>query len=79
MTFYSGNQFPAWKGHLFLGALAGKHMVRAVIQNGKVVHEEKLLEEFGQRIRDVRDGPDGHLYILTDATDGVLARLEPLP
>nr|WP_218110203.1 PQQ-dependent sugar dehydrogenase [Oligoflexus tunisiensis] len=79
MAFYTGDQFPAWKGHSFHGALVGQHLVRAVIQDGNVVYQEKLLEEFGQRIRDVRDGPDGYLYILTDEADGVLARLEPVP
>ncbi|MFW7377391.1 MAG: PQQ-dependent sugar dehydrogenase [Oligoflexus sp.] len=79
MTFYSGDQFPAWQGHAFQGALAGQHLLRLAIQDGEVVYQEKLLEEFGQRIRDVRDGPDGFLYILTDADEAVLARLEPLP
>jgi glucose/arabinose dehydrogenase len=79
MIFYNGNQFPAWKGHAFHGALVGQHLVRTVIQDGQVVHQEKLLVEFGQRIRDVRNGPDGNLYILTDAADGVLVRVEPLP
>lgn len=79
MTFYKGDQFPAWIGHSFHGALAGKHLVRAVISNGKVIYQEKLLEEWGQRIRDVRVGPDGFLYLLTDEDNAVLARLEPLP
>jgi glucose/arabinose dehydrogenase len=61
------------------GALAGKHLVRAVIRNGAVIHQEKLLEDWGQRIRDVRAGPDGYLYLLTDADNAVLSRLEPLP
>jgi glucose/arabinose dehydrogenase len=79
MAFYNGDQFPAWRGHSFHGALAGKHLVRAVIQNAEVIYQEKLLEDWGQRIRDVRVGPDGYLYLLTDADNAVLARLEPLP
>jgi glucose/arabinose dehydrogenase len=79
MTFYSGDQFPAWKGHSFHGALAGKHLVRAVIRDGEVIYQEKLLEEWGRRIRDVRVGSDGYLYLLTDEDSAVLARIEPLP
>ncbi len=77
LTFYDGAAFPQWKGNLFLGALSGEILVRLELEGDKVVHEERLLEDFGARIRDVRQGPDGFLYILTDSGDGQLLRLEP--
>lgn len=77
MAFYRGDAFPRWRGNLFVGALAHRHLQRLVFDGITPVHQEKLLTEFGQRIRDVRQGPDGFLYILTDASDGVLARLVP--
>jgi glucose/arabinose dehydrogenase len=79
MAFYTGAAFPAWRGSLFLGALSGKLLVRLELDGERVVREERLLEGFGERIRDVRQGPNGHLYLLTDAPDGALLRLEPLP
>ncbi|WP_244314207.1 PQQ-dependent sugar dehydrogenase [Pannonibacter tanglangensis] len=77
MAFYSGSRFPAWQGDLFLGALAGTHLNRLEIEGGKVVGEERLLEDLGERIRDVRSGPDGHLYLLTDSEEGRLIRIAP--
>ena len=79
MAFYTGAAFPAWRGNLFVGALSGELLVRLELDGERVVREERLLEEFGERIRDVRQGPDGFLYLLTDAPDGALLRLEPLP
>ena len=79
MAFYTGAAFPAWRGNLFVGALSGRLLVRLELDGERVVHEERLLEELGERIRDVRQGPDGLLYLLTDAPDGALLRLEPLP
>ena len=79
MAFYTGAAFPAWRGNLFVGALSGELLVRLELDGERVVREERLLEELGQRIRDVRQGPDGFLYLLTDAPDGALLRLEPLP
>lgn len=79
MAFYTGAAFPAWRGNLFVGALSGELLVRLELDGERVVHEERLLEELGERIRDVRQGPDGFLYLLTDAPDGALLRLEPLP
>jgi aldose sugar dehydrogenase len=76
MTFYSGKNFPKWKGNLFVGALAGQTLVRLVVENDKVVKEERMLKKIG-RIRDVREGPDGNLYILVDDSDGELIRIEP--
>ena len=65
MLFYSGDLFPEWRGNLFVGALAGEHLVRLVLDGDRVVAEERLLVERGSRIRDVRQGPDGALYLLT--------------
>jgi len=76
MAFYSGNYFPKWKGNLFVGALAKQSLVRLTLDGEKVVSEERLFVNKLGRIRDVREGPDGHLYLLTDATDGELIRLD---
>lgn len=66
MTFYSGNAVPEWKDNLFIGGLSSKHIARLVINNGKVVGEERLLQAEGQRFRDVAQGTDGALYAVTD-------------
>ena len=79
MAFYTGADFPSWRGNLFLGALSGRALVRLALEGNSVVHEERLLLDFGARIRDVRQGPDGRLYLLTDASDGALLRLDPVP
>ena len=63
MAFYTGNLFPDWRGNLFVGAMAGRHLVRLVLQGERVVAEEKLLEELDLRVREVRQGPDGALYV----------------
>jgi len=65
LLFYTGDLFPDWRGDLFVGALAGEHLVRLVLDGDRVVAEERLLVERGARIRDVRQGPDGALYLLT--------------
>jgi len=78
MAFYTGDRFPRWKGNLFVGALRDQMLVRLQLDGEKVVKEERLLKNVLGRIRDVRMGPDGLIYLLTDETDGVLARLEPL-
>jgi glucose/arabinose dehydrogenase len=77
MTFYDGDRFPAWRGNLFLGALRDAMLVRLVLEGERVVREERLLEGLLGRIRDVRTGPDGFLYLLTDSSRGIMARLEP--
>ena len=79
MAFYSGDRFPRWKGDLFVGALRDRMLVRLKLDGERVVKEERLLKGALGRIRDVRSGPDGYLYLLTDESDGVLARLEPAP
>ncbi len=77
MMFYTGNQFPEWKGSLFVGALAKRHLRRIEFDaDGQVLQQELLLEELRERIRDVRQGPDGLIYILTDSRNGQLLRLE---
>lgn len=76
MAFYTGDKLPQWKGDLFVGALAGQHLRRLDIQGGKIIRQERLLTTLGARIRDVRSAPDGYLYLLTDAPDGQLLRLE---
>jgi glucose/arabinose dehydrogenase len=77
MAFYSGDKFPQWKGDVFVGALKDRHLRRIDLDGDKVVGQEILLEELKQRIRDVRSGPDGFLYVLTDAPDGEIIRIEP--
>ena len=75
MAFYTGDAFPGWRGNLFIGALAIKHLNRLVLDGETVVHEERLLEEEGWRIRAVEQGPDALIYIGVD--DGMILRLRP--
>ena len=77
MAFYTGDRFAKWKGNLFVGALRDEMLVRVVLDGEKVVKEERLLKGVLGRIRDVRNGPDGFVYLLTDEGNGVMARLEP--
>ena len=77
MTFYNGNKFPQWQGDLLIGSLKFRSLVRLEIQAGRITHEERLFEGDLGRIRDVRTGPDGYVYLLTDAGNGRLIRLEP--
>jgi glucose/arabinose dehydrogenase len=77
LAFYTGNQFPQWQGDLFAGGLVTEDVRRIELDEvGNVVNEESIA--IGQRVRDVRQGPDGLLYILTDETNGQLIRLEPV-
>lgn len=78
MAFYTGDPFPRWRGDLFVGALRDQMLVRLRLEGEKVVHEERMLKGVLGRIRDVRQGPDGYLYLLTDEREGVLVRLEPV-
>ena len=78
MTFYTGEKFPRWQGNLFVGALRGAHLRRLTLEGDRVIGQEILLSRLNERIRDVRNGPDGYLYILTDSSDGHLIRLEPV-
>ena len=75
MAFYDSDRFKAWKHNVFIGALVSKNLIRLQLQGDKVVHEERLLGELDERIRDVRQGPDGYLYVLTDEGDGALYKV----
>lgn len=77
MSFYDAERFPAWRGSLFVGSLKFRLLVRLEIEDDRVVHEERMLQGELGRIRDVRQGPDGLLYLLTDAANGRLVRLVP--
>ncbi|HLE94415.1 MAG TPA: PQQ-dependent sugar dehydrogenase, partial [Sulfuricaulis sp.] len=77
MAFYTGDKFPKWRGDLFVGALRAELLVRLRLDGEKVLREERLLQGTVGRIRDVRAGPDGLIYLLTDESRAVLARLEP--
>ncbi|HEY7444733.1 MAG TPA: PQQ-dependent sugar dehydrogenase [Vicinamibacterales bacterium] len=74
MMFYTGDLFPEWKGNLFVGAMAGQHLVRLVLKGERVVAEEKLLADRKERVRYVRQGPDGSIYIISGAS---IQRLTP--
>jgi glucose/arabinose dehydrogenase len=76
-AFYTGDRFPEWKGNLFVGALAGQALHRLVLDGERIVGEEKLLADLGERIRDVRNGPDGVLWLLTDSPEGRVLRVVP--
>jgi aldose sugar dehydrogenase len=84
MTVYTGDRFPAWKGNVLVGGLTegripGTGHLQRIVFNEKMeeVRRESMLREFRQRIREVRQGPDGLLYLLTDEDDGALLRIEP--
>lgn len=79
MAFYTGDLIPAWKGNLFVGALAGQALHRLVLSGEQVVGEERLLGDLGERIRDVRSGPDGAIWLLTDSANGRVLRVVPGP
>ena len=86
MTVYTGDRFPAWKGNVFVGAMTegripGTGHLQRVVFNASTeeIRRESMLRELRQRIREVRQGPDGLLYLLTDETDGALLRIEPAP
>ena len=78
LTVYRGRWFPRWDGNLFVGALRAQLLVRLELDGDRVVHEERLLADFGNRIRDVRTGPDGLIYLALDENDAHIWRLEPL-
>jgi len=77
ISFYNSRLFPAWQGNLFVSALAGKYLVRLELNNERVTGEERLLVELNTRIRDVHEGPDGALYVMTDGNGGKILRLTP--
>jgi glucose/arabinose dehydrogenase len=88
LAFYTGDTPPEWRGNLFIGALTARHLQRVVFRSsgrggGQAEQRQPMLTEFGMRVRDVQQGPDGYLYSATEAqygsgkTDGALLRLEP--
>ena len=77
MAFYTGKLFPKWNGSLFTGALRGAMLVRLTLNGNKVTSEERLLQNLHERIRDVRQGPDGALWLLTDNAAGRVLRVAP--
>lgn len=77
LMFYTGDAFPDWRGDLFISGMNGKVLLRVRILEGRVTYTERLLENFKERLRDVRQGPDGRIYVLTDSDDGRILRLSP--
>jgi aldose sugar dehydrogenase len=77
LTIYSGDLFPEWKGNFFIGGLSAQTLVRLVLENDRVIGEERLLEDRDERIREVVQGPEGALYLLTDEGRGKLLKLTP--
>ena len=77
MAFLTSERYPGWKGNLFIGTLRAQVLIRVQLDGNKVVKQERLLQTLNERIRDVRQGPDGWLYLLTDNADGRLMRLMP--
>jgi aldose sugar dehydrogenase len=77
MVFYTGDLFAAWKGNILVGSLTPGGLVRLIMKDGKVAQEERYLGDLGERIRDVRQAPDGALHLLTDAQDGRILRVTP--
>ena len=78
MTFYTGDAFPGWKGSILIGSMSPGALVRVEMRDGKVVKEERYLGELNERIRDVQEGPDGSIYVVTDSPNGRLLRLRPV-
>jgi glucose/arabinose dehydrogenase len=77
MTFYTGDAFPGWKGSILIGSMSPGALVRLVMRDGKVVSEERYLVRGGRRVRDVQQGPDGLVYVVTDEDAGELVRIRP--
>ena len=77
MTFYTGDAFPDWRGNVLVGSMQPGALVRLVLEDGRVVSEERYLGSLGARIRDVQQGPDGLLYLVTDSANGSLLRVRP--
>jgi glucose/arabinose dehydrogenase len=78
MTFYTGNRYPGWQNSVLVGGMASMALVRLVLENGRVTREERYLGELRERVRDVQQGPDGLLYIVTDHTQGRVMRIVPV-
>lgn len=81
MLFYTGDRFPEWQGDLFVGGMAGEQLTRLELDDNRVVREETVVQGIG-RIRDVRQGPDGYIYLAIDGREGEptsVVRMEPAP
>jgi aldose sugar dehydrogenase len=79
MAFYTGDKFPEWRGDLMVGALKFRLVARLTLNGDQVMGQESIVADIGERIRDVRQGPDGYVYLLTDSDRGRVLRLEPVP
>lgn len=79
MAFYTGDVFPEWRGNLLVGALKFRLVVRLTLRGDRVVGQEAIIADLDERIRDIRQGPDGYIYLLTDSANGRILRLEPFP
>ena len=77
-AFVTSDRYPGWKGSLVVGSLGTRTLVRLELRDGRVAREERHLGDFGQRVRDVQEGPDGYLYVVTDEEDGQVARVAPV-
>jgi aldose sugar dehydrogenase len=77
MLFYTGDKFPAWRNSVLVGALSGSLVARLELEGDKVVREERMLRDLRERIRDIRQGPDGYVYLVTDDPQGRILRLRP--
>lgn len=77
MMFYTGDAFPQWQGDLFVGALRGQQVARLDMEDGRIMHEEALLTDSVGRIRDIEQGPDGYIYVITDDRNGSLIQIKP--
>ena len=77
MIFYTGTAFPGWKGNILIGGLSSQALVRLVMENGRVAREERYLGDLRERIRDVQQGTDGFIYVITDSESGRVLRIKP--
>jgi glucose/arabinose dehydrogenase len=77
MIFYTGNRYDGWQGSVLVGSLRPGLLVRLTLRDGRVVNEERYLAELNQRIRDVEQGPDGFVYLVTDSPTGQILRVVP--
>ena len=78
LAFYVGDHFPDWRGDLFMGSLGDRRLIRMELRGDRILFQEHLLAELDTRIRDVVMGPDGYLYVVTDANPGGIYRIEPV-
>jgi glucose/arabinose dehydrogenase len=77
LAFVTSERYPGWKGSLLMGTLRGQVLIRLTLEGDRVVSEQRLLEDLKQRIRDVRQGPDGWIYVLTEGAAALLLRVQP--